>query len=173
MKSSNAECDMDKILEYISVNKEKYYERFCIQENSRRKFNFCAALLTWFWLPFHFMFLEWAVFLLIEIVVDVVLNLLTAFYFSNPTICRIIDIVNLVYFAALIFFWGFCGDRLLMKSIKRKIDLQKKGRADWIKKIYMHEKVMLFRVTAMVVAYGVAVMIMQEIPQRFFSAIVY
>ena len=168
------EYDTDEILEYISINKQ-YYEHFCSLESGKKKFNWCSAIWEWWWLPFHFMFLEAGIFLLIELVVEVGLNVLRAWNAANQSICRLIDVVNLLYFVFLFFFWGFWGNSLLIWSIKRKIAFQRKlnGRADWIKKIYVYEKVMVLRVTSVFVIYVLALLIMWEVPRRIFSAIVY
>ena len=61
MKNKYSEPSLDEVLEYITVNKDKYYERFRALENGKRKFNFCAAIFDGFgglWQAFHFMFLE-------------------------------------------------------------------------------------------------------------------
>ena len=86
-----------------------------------------------------------------------------------------VNIVNILYFAALFLFWGFLGDSLLLKSIKRKIAFEKKegGKTKWINMIYKHEKVMLFRAVSVVVLYGLGVLILSEVPERIFFAIVY
>ena len=39
--------------------------------------------------------------------------------------------------------------------------------------IYKHEKVMLFRAVSVVVLYGLGVLILSEVPERIFFAIVY
>ena len=44
MKNKYSESSLDEVLEYITVNKDKYYERFRALENGKRKFNFCAAI---------------------------------------------------------------------------------------------------------------------------------
>ena len=126
MKNKYSECNVDEALEYITINKDKYCERFRALENGKRKFNFCAALFGGFggvWQAFHFMFLEWGILILIEIMVDVGLNLIQACNFANPFIYKTVEIVNILYFVALFLFWGFFGDTLLLKSIKRKIVL--------------------------------------------------
>ena len=178
MKNKYPEPSLDEVLEYITVNKEKYYERFRALENGKRKFNFCAALFGGFggmWQSFHFMFLEWGILVLVEITVDVGLNLIRTYYFANRFIYVTVNIVNILYFAALFLFWGFFGDRLLLKSIRRKIAFEKKegGKAGWINMIYKHEKVMLFRAASVVVLYGLGVLILSEVPERIFFIIVY
>ena len=121
------------------------------------------------------MFLEWGILVLVEITVDVGLNLIQTYYFANRFIYVTVNIVNILYFAALFLFWGFLGDSLLLKSIKRKIAFEKKegGKAGWINMIYKHEKVMLFRAVSVVVLYGLGVLILSEVPERIFFMIVY
>ena len=178
MKNKYSECNVDEALEYITINKDKYCERFRALENGKRKFNFCAALFGGFggvWQAFHFMFLEWGILILIEIMVDVGLNLIQACNFANPFKYKTVEIVNILYFVALFLFWGFFGDTLLLKSIKRKIVLGNKGggKTNRIKIVYKHQKVMLFRVVSAVVIYGLGIIILWEVPRRMFFAILY
>ena len=101
MKNKYPEPSLDEVLEYITVNKDKYYERFRALENGKQKFNFCAALFGGFggmWQSFHFMFLEWGILVLVEITVDVGLNLIQTYYFANRFIYVTVNIVNILYF---------------------------------------------------------------------------
>ena len=178
MKNKYSEYSDDEVLEYITINKDKYCERFRASENGKRKFNLCAALFGGFggvWQAFHFMFLEWGILILVEIMVDVGLNLIQACNLANPFIYKTVEIVNILYFVALFLFWGFFGDGLLLKSIKRKIVFGNKegGKAKRIKRIYKHQKVMLFRVFSAVVIYGLGIIILWEVPRRIFVSILY
>lgn len=174
-KNKHGEYNLNEVLEYVSINKEKYNKRFYILERGKRKFNFSAAILGGFWLAFQFMFLEWSIVIIIQFIFEVGLNLLKAWTFDEHSILLLIDIVNILFNLFTFFFLGFFGDALLMANIRRKIAFQKKRKeqAAWIKIIYEHEKVMLFRIISVVILCGLFFIILGELAPKIYSAIIY
>lgn len=175
MKNKNEIDNLDEVLEYISINKEKYQERFSLLNGGKRKFNFSSAIFGGFWLAFHFMFLEWAVLLIIELLFDVGINLLSAWNFDKPSTVLVLDMITILFNLLVILFFGFFGDSLLLASIKKKLALQKKGikKYNWINELYNHEKIMLFRIVSVVISCGLSLLVLTDLAQSIYFAIVY
>lgn len=175
MKNKHEQIYLNEVLEYISINKEKYKERFYNLENGKRKFNFCAAIFNVFWLAFQFMFWEWGILFILHFVLQVGLNLLSIWFYDQQSIQIFFDIVTVLFNVFSFLFLGFYGDELLLKSIRRKIAFQKKmnEQYNWIKRVYKYEKIMIFRVLATVLSFGLYVLIVGQLALEVYMEILY
>lgn len=141
--------DVREISYNLSTNLEEYLERFDQIEKGKNRFNFSAAFFQHLWLAYQFMFLDWVIICFSGLFLNLLLSIRLQFQYTVSVV--------LYGLKVFFFFWvikfillGCFGDRLLYRSIKRRIRDNRKGNVNLITWMTSSEKTVVFRGIAVV-----------------------
>lgn len=141
--------DVWEISYNLSANLEEYLERFDQIEKGKTRFNFSAAFFQQLWLAYQFMFLDWVIISFLGLFLDLLLSIWLQFQYTLSVV--------LTGLKVFFFFWvikfillGCFGDRLLYRSIKKRIRDNRKGNVNLITWMTSSEKTVVFRGIAVV-----------------------
>ena len=144
-------ADVREISYNLSTNLEDYLERFDQIEKGKNRFNFSAAFFQHLWLAYHFMFLDWVIICFSGLFLNLLLSILLQFQKDN-TVSVVLTGLKIFFFFWVIKFilLGCFGDRLLYRSIKKRIKDNRKGTVNLITWMTSSEKTVVFRGIAVV-----------------------
>ena len=141
--------DVREISYNLSTNLEEYLERFDQIEKGKNRFNFSAAFFQHLWLAYQFMFLDWVIICFSGLFLSLLLSIWLQFQYTVSVV--------LTGLKVFFFFWiikfillGCFGDRLLYRSIKKRIRDNRKGNVNLITWMTSSEKTVVFRGIAVV-----------------------
>ena len=143
--------DVREISYHLSANLEGYLERFEQIDKGKNRFNFSAAFFQNLWLAYQFMFLDWFFISLIGFILNLFLSIWLQFQ-TGSLVYAVLKSMWIFFFFWIIKFMllGRFGDRLLYKSIKRRIINNRKGKVSLITQMTASEKTVVFRGVAVV-----------------------
>lgn len=139
-------ADIREIGYHLSGNKEKYFNRFEKIEDGKITFNFSSGIFLNLWLAYQFLFPEWFIISIIDISIDFGLTLWTA-YCDLDYVHAVIRgrLILYSYWLLKFIFFGFFGDRLLFRSIKKRVENNRKGKCGIRTMMTATDKTIVFR----------------------------
>ncbi|WP_143322437.1 DUF2628 domain-containing protein [Clostridium sp. HBUAS56010] len=154
MENNNQEVrstDVQEISYQLSSNLQEYLERFEQIEKGGNRFNFSAAFFQHLWLAYQFMFGDYIVICIIGLTLKLIL-IIWGLLYTGAVKGAIVTYLWIWFFFWLIKFilLGCFGDRLLYRSIKKRIKDNRKGVVGLITRMTSSDKTVVFRGTAVV-----------------------
>lgn len=154
--------NVQEISYHLSANLEEYLERFEQIEKGKNRFNFSAAFFQNLWLAYQFMFLDWFFISLIGFFLNLFLSIWLQFQ-TGSVVDAILRSMWIFFFFWIIKFMllGRFGDRLLYRSIKKRIMNSRKGKVNLITRMTASDKTVVFRGVA-VIASEISLLILSD-----------
>lgn len=170
----------DEIAFYIPGNKQKYIQRFERVEEGKWTFNFYAAIFGELWFSYQFLLLEFIMFCAIMIMAGSAIYIFFIYRYEDvySTIIAIV-ITRYIFVIIKAIVFGLVGDRLLWKSIKKRIKRDKNisNSLNVVDRISLYieasEKRVVFRGVAVVVCAGILVISHDNIIAYIVSKVLY